>query len=170
MHLQPYHSSPTLVLAAVSALVIGCAPSALSQTASRADSASHPVTDQSCTRKLASAAGDSLYVVANDSAMARMMKAMAAEPTGDVDRDFVTMMIPHHQGAIDMAVAFLRYGRNEQLRRLAQEIIVTQQQEIVAMRRAVGESRSSPIQPPTQPIFPESSGSKTASACKEPGL
>jgi len=49
------------------------------------------------------------------------------------------MMIPHHQGAIDMAQAELRYGRNEQLRRLAQEIIVTQQQEIVAMRLALGE-------------------------------
>ena len=37
------------------------------------------------------------------------------------------MMVPHHQGAIDMAVALLRYGRNERLKRLAQEIIVTQQ-------------------------------------------
>jgi hypothetical protein len=49
------------------------------------------------------------------------------------------MMVPHHQGAIDMAQAELRYGRNEQLRRMAQEIIVTQQQEIAAMRLAVGE-------------------------------
>ena len=49
------------------------------------------------------------------------------------------MMIPHHQGAIDMAVAELRYGKNEQLRRIAQEIIVDQQQEIAAMRLALGE-------------------------------
>ena len=53
--------------------------------------------------------------------------------------DFVAMMMPHHQGAIDMAQAELRYGRNEQLERLAQEIIVTQQQEIAAMRLALGQ-------------------------------
>jgi uncharacterized protein (DUF305 family) len=46
-------------------------------------------------------------------------------------------MIAHHQAAIDMAQAELRHGHNEQLRRLAQEIIVDQQQEIVAMRLAI---------------------------------
>jgi uncharacterized protein (DUF305 family) len=65
---------------------------------------------------------------------------MAVRPSGDVDRDFVAMMVPHHQGAIDMAQAELRHGRNEQLRRMAQEIIVTQQQEIAAMRLAIGRS------------------------------
>ena len=40
------------------------------------------------------------------------------------------MMIPHHQGAIDLTVLEIRYGRNERLRRIAQEIVVTQQQEI----------------------------------------
>jgi uncharacterized protein (DUF305 family) len=76
--------------------------------------------------------------------MAKMMNEMKVKPTGDVDRDFVAMMVPHHQGAIDMALAFLRYGRNEQLRRLAQEIIVTQQQEIAVMRRAIGEPLHEP--------------------------
>ncbi len=66
------------------------------------------------------------------------MAAMDVQPTGDVDRDFVAMMTPHHQGAIDMAQAVLRYGKNEQIRRLAQEIIVTQQQEIAAMSLAIG--------------------------------
>ena len=47
------------------------------------------------------------------------------------------MMVPHHQGAIDMAQAELRYGHNEQLRRIAQGIVVQQQQEIAAMRLAV---------------------------------
>jgi uncharacterized protein (DUF305 family) len=69
--------------------------------------------------------------------MVRMHQAMEAEPTGDTDADFVAMMVPHHQGAIDMARIQLRYGHNEQLRRIAQEIIVEQQQEIIAMRRAV---------------------------------
>jgi hypothetical protein len=79
------------------------------------------------------------YLAENDSAMKRMMSDMAVKPTGDVDRDFVAMMAPHHQGAIDMARAVLRFGRNEQIRRLAQEIVVTQQQEIAAMRLAVGD-------------------------------
>src|ERR1700721_2652326 len=79
------------------------------------------------------------FLADNVNAMSKMMVDMGITPSGDVDRDFVAMMAPHHQGAIDMAQAELRYGRNEQLRRMAQEIIVTQQQEIAAMRLAVGE-------------------------------
>jgi hypothetical protein len=63
------------------------------------------------------------------------------------------MMVPHHQGAIDMALAVLRHGRNPQIRRLAQEIIVTQQQEIAVMRLAVSRplppSRPSPLEEPS---------------------
>jgi uncharacterized protein (DUF305 family) len=75
----------------------------------------------------------------NDAAMSKMMAAMAVTPTGDVDKDFVATMVPHHQGAIEMAQAELRYGHNEQLRRIAQEIIAEQTQEIAVMRLAVGE-------------------------------
>lgn len=85
------------------------------------------------------APGEAPYLVENDAAMKRMMSDMAVKATGDVDRDFVSMMAPHHQGAIEMARTVLRYGRNEQIRRLAQEIIVTQQQEIAAMRLAIGD-------------------------------
>jgi hypothetical protein len=76
----------------------------------------------------------------NDLAMHRMMSAMMVKPTGDIDRDFAEMMIPHHQGAIEMAEAEIRYGKNEQLKRIAQEIIVDQQQEIAAMRLALGDA------------------------------
>ena len=76
---------------------------------------------------------EQLFLSDNDAAMNKMMADMTIKPSGDVDRDFVEMMVPHHQGAIDMARAELKYGRNEQLRRMAQEIIVTQQQEIAAM-------------------------------------
>jgi uncharacterized protein (DUF305 family) len=58
----------------------------------------------------------------------------SASHTGDPDRDFVTMMIPHHQGAIDMAKALLLYGKDPQMRRLAQEIITDQQSEIELMQ------------------------------------
>jgi hypothetical protein len=82
---------------------------------------------------------ESPFLSENDAAMNKMMANMTVKPTGDVDRDFVAMMVPHHQGAIDMAQAELKYGHNEQLRRLAQEIVVSQQQEIAVMRLAVGD-------------------------------
>jgi Domain of unknown function (DUF305) len=90
------------------------------------------------------------FVAENRTVMDKMMAGMALAPTGDVDRDFAAMMIPHHQGAIDMAVLEIRYGRNEQLRRIAQEIIVTQQQEIAAMRLALGQPLPPPVAAPTQ--------------------
>ena len=84
--------------------------------------------------------------------MDRMMAAMAIKPSASVDRDFVAMMIPHHQGAIDMAIAELRHGTNEQLRRIAQEIIVGQQQEIAAMKMAVGLPLPPSVAVPTQAV------------------
>jgi uncharacterized protein (DUF305 family) len=86
--------------------------------------------------------------------MDKMMRDMEVEPTGDVDRDFVAMMTPHHQGAIEMAMAVLKYGKNEQLKRIAQEIIVDQQQEIAAMKLALGDplppSGPAPTQAPAE--------------------
>jgi uncharacterized protein (DUF305 family) len=87
----------------------------------------------------------------NEAAMSKMMAAMTVKPSGDVDQDFAAVMIPHHQGAIEMAEAELRYGRNEQLRRLAQEIIVSQTQEIAAMRLALGQPLPAPAAVPTEP-------------------
>ena len=79
-----------------------------------------------------------------DAAMTRMHQAMAAPGTGDPDRDFAAMMIPHHQGAIEMAEAQLRFGRDERLRRLAQGIIVEQTQEIAVMRQVLGTLPAAP--------------------------
>jgi Domain of unknown function (DUF305) len=86
----------------------------------------------------------------NEAAMTKMMNDMAIKPTGDIDRDFVAMMSPHHQGAIDMAISELRYGKNERLRRIAQEIIVDQMQEIAAMKLAIGEPATDSTPAPTQ--------------------
>jgi len=94
--------------------------------------------------------GETSYLAENDTAMNKMMSGMAIRPSGDADRDFVAMMSPHHQGAIEMAQAVLRNGHNEQIRRLAQEIIVTQQQEIAAMRLAIGEPLPPSVPSPTQ--------------------
>jgi hypothetical protein len=93
-----------------------------------------------CAKSFGSAAVvEAPYLAENVSAMTKMMIDMGIKPSGDVDTDFVAMMVPHHQGAIEMAQAELRYGRNEPLRRMAQEIIVTQLQEITAMRLSLGE-------------------------------
>ena len=91
------------------------------------------------------------FLSENVGAMTRMMTGMEIKPSGDVDQDFAAMMIPHHQGAMDMAQAELRHGHNEQLRRIAQEIIVTQQQEIAAMRLALGQPLPPSVAAPDQP-------------------
>lgn len=75
------------------------------------------------------------FPILMDDAMRVMDYGMANAPmNGNPDHDFSTMMIPHHQGAIDMAKAELLYGKNPVLRRLAQEIIVTQGSEITVMQ------------------------------------
>ena len=68
-------------------------------------------------------------------AMEHMHRDMSIVPSGDPDRDFAAMMIPHHQGAVDMAKVELQFGKNPVLRRLAQGIIVEQFQEIEVMQR-----------------------------------
>jgi uncharacterized protein (DUF305 family) len=96
-------------------------------------------------------AGEQPFLAENDTAMSKMMADMTIRPSGDIERDFVAMMIPHHQGAIDMAQAELRHGHNAQLRLIAQEIIVDQIQQISLMRFAVGETLPPPISSPTAP-------------------
>jgi uncharacterized protein (DUF305 family) len=66
------------------------------------------------------------------------MKAMdhdmsAAPMTGSVDQDFALMMVPHHQGAIDMAKGELMYGKDPEMRHLAEKIIADQKSEIEFM-------------------------------------
>jgi uncharacterized protein (DUF305 family) len=68
--------------------------------------------------------------------MNKMHIAMGAiKRSGNADLDFVRLMLPHHQAAIDMAKTQLLYGKDAQMRRLAQEIITDQQLEIELMQR-----------------------------------
>jgi uncharacterized protein (DUF305 family) len=71
------------------------------------------------------------FQAAND----RMHRDMNIPFTGNAERDFAASMIPHHQGAIDMARILLRHGRDSQLRRLAQSIIAAQEREIRMLRQ-----------------------------------
>ena len=113
------------------------------------------------------------FLAENVGAMTQMMVGMEITPSGHVDADFAAMMIPHHQGAIAMAQAELRFGHNEQLRRIAQEIIVIQQQEIAAMRLALGQPLPPSVAAPDQPSdlsagAPQPTSMSTVNTRREP--
>lgn len=71
---------------------------------------------------------------AYDTAMMKMHKDMSVEMTGDADVDFAQGMLPHHQGAVDMAKVELQYGKDPELRKLAEDIIKSQETEIAFMK------------------------------------
>src|SRR5437879_3458595 len=109
--------SRSLVRTRVISLAAALTVSAISFAFAR-DSASSQHIDAA-----ASDANEQRFMFVYDLAMSNMDREMLVKPTGDIDRDFVVMMISHHQGAIDMARAELKYGHNDELRRLAENII-----------------------------------------------
>ena len=155
----------------VTAIALGAVATATYLTV---HSASSPLADYIsaiCAKSFGSApAAEAPYLAENVSAMTKMMIDMGIRPSGDVDADFVAMMVPHHQGAIEMAQAELRHGRNEPLRRMAQEIIVTQTQEITAMRLSLGQALPPSVPSPDQipPAAMNDSKSGNATLVKEP--
>jgi hypothetical protein len=72
--------------------------------------------------------------------MVQMAAAMCIAPSADADRDFARAMIPHHQGAVEMAKLELLYGSDPRLRRLAQGMVVEQSQEIALMRSILADA------------------------------
>ncbi|WP_420997690.1 DUF305 domain-containing protein [Cupriavidus sp. 30B13] len=136
------HDSPRRLARACAGLMLALALAAAAASATAAANAAATGSDQE------------RFMAENDAAMTKMMDGMAVKSSGDIDADFAAMMIPHHQGAIDMAMSELRYGHNEQLRRIAQEIIVDQLQEIAAMRLALGQPLPPSEAAPTQAAAP----------------
>ena len=65
----------------------------------------------------------------------KMMKDMMMSPSGDADKDFAMMMVPHHQGAIDMAEIELKYGKDPDLKKMAEKIIHAQKEEIADFKK-----------------------------------
>jgi uncharacterized protein (DUF305 family) len=87
--------------------------------------------------------GDATFQQAMHAAMHAMDTAMGSAPmTGDPDHDFLVMMIPHHQGAVEMARLLLLHGRDPLVRQLAEQIIAGQQAEIASMQGRIATLRS----------------------------
>ena len=85
------------------------------------------------------------FAVLMDESMAIMDQGMQRAPmNGEADHDFVTMMIPHHQGAVDMAKAVLLYTQDPAMRNLAQGIITEQQYEIQLMQAWLEQHKKGP--------------------------
>ncbi len=91
---------------------------------------------------------------AYNEAMSKMQSGMSVTYTGDADQDFVAGMIPHHQGAIDMAEVELKYGKDPKIRQLAARIISAQEREI-AMMKAWQEKNPPPKGPQDKPGGPQ---------------
>lgn len=105
--------------------------------------ADRPAGAQQMLDRLATA-GDSPSTKAFKEANEKMHHGMAIEFSGDADLDFVRGMIPHHQGAVDMARILLEHGKDPELRRLAQNVIDSQEEEI-AMMKAWLEKNGPPV-------------------------
>ena len=110
-------------------LVVGIGSAAMAQSQMQ-----HQSMDPASMQKMMPAASDPPSTKAFKETHMKMMMDMSITYTGDADVDFVRGMIPHHQGAIDMAKIELAHGKNEENRKLAQQIIADQEKEIAQMQ------------------------------------
>jgi uncharacterized protein (DUF305 family) len=129
--------------------ILLCAACALTLPGAAADDGTgahaHHATPASDAGAMRHPAGFERFVREMDRDMQKMMANMHRPGyTGDADVDFLAMMIPHHQGAVDMARLVLIHGKDPLTRRLAEEIIASQNAEIAAMRARLEILRRAP--------------------------
>jgi uncharacterized protein (DUF305 family) len=121
--------SAKIALAVVTTLF---SAAALAQNAPAASDAMPGMNMEQHTPKPTDVSSTAAYQAADQ----KMMSGMSAiEYTGDPDRDFVAHMVPHHQGAVEMARVELKYGKDSRLRKLAKDIIAAQDKEIAFMKQ-----------------------------------
>ena len=97
------------------------------------------------------------FALAQDPPRTHHLAGAMRGPTEDVARDFTEVIVPRHQGAADVAKTELKYALEKRARRLAREIVASQQHEITVMRNAVSDKRSSAAQPqPRMELSPQS--------------
>lgn len=121
----------TYVATLIGAGLLATAPIALAQQ----KPGSPTMHNHGATHAPGAAHGNSPSSAAYMDGMAKMNRDMGMPMTGDADRDFATMMIPHHQGAIDMARVQLQHGKDPKLRKMAQQIINDQEKEIADFQK-----------------------------------
>ena len=120
-------------LVAIAAIMTAIGTAAFAQHAHQPGSATDPAA-QKVTDDMAPKDSDAASTKAYKEAHAKMMHDMHQTYTGNADIDFMNGMIPHHQGAIDMAKVLLKYGKDAQTRKLAEQIIADQEKEIALMQ------------------------------------
>ena len=119
-----------------------------------------PVVDGAAGRAVNKAAVGTRFQRDMDAGMARMMQDMhAAPPSGNVDADFLAMMIPHHAGAVDMARLVLQHGQDPATRQMAEDIIAGQTTEIESMTRRLQMLRAGRLSP-AEAEFPALGGTR----------
>ena len=147
-----YAMKKTFISGALALMVLAYPAHASAQQAASADKPERSL------KQIAEAS----FMAENQAAMSKMMKDMTVKPSGNVDADFTAMMIPHHQGAVDMAEAELHYGHNEKLRRIARNIIAGQRRQIGAMKAALGGPLSEGTSSATQSGHASQDGARPA--------